>query len=113
MLRRPASAPKPFGHGTFPIDSLNLWPWLSAAGPSANMTAPREELVLGKMGGEAMVTAEGWKIIVGAQSPDWWYIAPHPIPCACGHTLHLCTGAVFRCSCTPDHHTLSDSRKNG
>ena len=66
-----ASLPKPFGHGSFPIDSVNLWPWLVSGG---NGTAPpRQRLVLGKFGGEAMVAAGGWKIVVGAQSPDWWH----------------------------------------
>ena len=47
-----AALPRSYGQGDFPIDSLNLWPWL--AGTVAH--SPRRELVLGKMTGGALIS---------------------------------------------------------
>ena len=77
---KPGNPPLPmgYGQGDFPIDSLNLWPWLSGA----NRSSPRTEIVLGKMTGGAMIVEGGWKIILGKQSPDFWYG-----PCECAQLL--------------------------
>ena len=87
--------PPPYGAGTFPIDSINLWPWLSGK----NSTAPRQELVLGKMAGGSMIAAGGFKVVLASQTPDWWYgsYAPnctdgngaHPHNCEDGCLFHI------------------------
>lgn len=76
-------SPAPFGNGTFPVDSVNLWPWLSGT----NKTAPREELLLGKAAGGALIGKGGWKVIFGQQNPDWWYGSYSP-NCTGGDGAH-------------------------
>ena len=60
--------PRPYGQGDFPIDSINLWPWLSAGPAKSDYTnaSPRHELVLGKMAGGALIAAGGWKVLISA-----------------------------------------------
>ena len=45
-MRPGNSLPRSYGKGSFPIDSINLWPWLSGG---MNRSSPRKEIVLGKM----------------------------------------------------------------
>jgi hypothetical protein len=94
--------PAPYGHGTFPVDSVNLWPWLSGA----NTSAPRQELVLGKMAGGSLIAAGGYKIVLGAQSPDWWYgsYAPNCTDGNGGHPFNCEDGCLFQINDDPGEH---------
>ena len=96
------SLPKPYGTGDFPIDSVNLWPWLSGA----NGTAPRQQLIIGKADGEAMIAPEGWKIVVGVQAPDWWYgaYAPNCTDGNGGHPDNCAQGCLFNIESDPGEH---------
>ena len=110
------SPPPPFGPGTFPIDSIDLWQAIMSdsasssdnAGASAGVStgseaAPlrRTQLVLGHMSGGAMVWDDGFKIILGAQSPDWWY-GPYSPNCTDGTGGHdpqanCADGCLYHC----------------
>ena len=83
--------------GLPPIDSLNMWPLISGA----NLTSPRTEIVAGSDSSEcafgngttvqALVRADGWKLIIGALGQNIWSgpISPNgtkwqDIPYHCG-----------------------------
>ena len=64
--------------GLPPIDSLNMWPLISGA----NSTSPRTEIVAGSDSSEcnfgngttvqALVRADGWKLIIGSLGQNVW-----------------------------------------
>ena len=64
--------------GLPPIDSLNMWPLISGA----NSTSPRTEVVAGSDSSEcnfgngttvqALVRADGWKLIIGSLGQNVW-----------------------------------------
>jgi len=64
--------------GLPPIDSLDMWPMLSGA----NKTSPRAEVVVATDGAEAnmangtqvqaLIRADGWKLIIGATGQNIW-----------------------------------------
>ena len=64
--------------GLPPIDSLNMWPLISGA----NLTSPRTEVAVGSDSSEcnfgngttvqALVRADGWKLIIGALGQNIW-----------------------------------------
>jgi hypothetical protein len=122
------SLPQPFAEGSFPIDSINLWPWLMSSskssggggsggndedrssnrgrGSARNSTSPRQQLVLGKMTGGSLIAAGGWKIILGKQSPDWWYgpYAPNCTDGNGGHPDNCDDGCLFNIDNDPSEH---------
>ena len=68
----PPSPPPPFGPGNYPSDSINFWPAIAAVGASSSSSStlsksPRQTLVLGHMAGGAMITSDGFKIVMAAQ----------------------------------------------
>ena len=69
--------------GLPPIDSINLWPWLSGASP----TSPRTEVPIASAAGECnmnatvspletvvqgLVRADGYKLLIGATGQNIW-----------------------------------------
>eukprot|EP00041_Stephanoeca_diplocostata_P037629 m.1431041 g.1431041 ORF g.1431041 m.1431041 type:complete len:301 (+) comp25075_c0_seq16:264-1166(+) len=66
--QRRGAIPAPYGRLTVPLDSLNVWEAVVHGG-----TGPRASLLFGALVGGAVMTADGYKLIRGAQIPSNWY----------------------------------------
>lgn len=105
------SLPEPWGcleHSpcTFPVDGVDQWGyWIQG---SRSSTSPRTELLLGTMGGGALLQGN-LKLVLGTQQPDWWY-GPHSPNCTNGTGLHApdtncAAGCLFDIDRDPGEHT--------
>ena len=114
--------------GLPPVDGLNLWPWLSGA----NATSPRTEVPVGSAGSEAgfppsmanatvvqaLVTADGWKLMVGSTGQSIWTGPYYPnastswkdLPYECGFPGQAppagkaASGCLFNITADPTEH---------